>query len=172
MTPGIDDLPYQRLNNTCSSTISKHYLNNLNSSDWQDYHGFDANFLNVAIWSQDPFLAKLNTHCDIEYVYILKMAPGTFYKWHKDSRRGAAINCLLQHQVSHCLFTEVNPYETKRKFPVHELVYEPDTYYIFDTQQWHCVINIQDFRYMLSVEFKADLTTLRYQDVVTCLSMM
>ena len=80
---------------------------------------------------------------------ILKMEPNKCYNWHVDTDRKVAINMILAHGVSHCVFMTGNQ---EQNFDVTELVYEPDTYYVLNTKKPHMVLNLNETRYMFSVE--------------------
>lgn len=96
---------------------------------------------------------------------MLKTDPHQAYMWHRDENRGLSVNLLLTPgRCSHCLFdtptNEYNLYFT-------ELDYAPRTFYLFNTQIPHTVINFGEPRYLFSVEFVAPLAAPGYSGVVT-----
>ena len=117
---------------------------------WAPYYNFDAIRVPINMWTKDPFLLALAKKRDF-HVGLLKMNPNTCYNWHVDADRMCGINMLLsQDGLSHCLFLAGSPGVV---FETHELKYEPDTYYAFNTQINHMVLNFKKPRYLLSLEF-------------------
>ena len=99
-----------------------------------------------------------------EQVQLAKYETGHFYDWHKDTRRGVAVNMLLTpHARSFCVFTDKKEGVV---FNTQELKYKPTTYYLFNTQQFHTVYNFETTRYLLSIEFKKDLNELSFEDLL------
>ena len=124
---------------------------------WMDYYNFKAKIVPPEIVARDTFMLELaQIHPFV--MGVLKMEPDTVYNWHMDSRRGCTINLLLTYEdISHCLFsTEPDQVQCKTQ----ELYYRPKTYYLFNTQRHHMVINGGEDRYLASLEFAegADLT--------------
>ena len=124
---------------------------------WMDYYNFKAKLVPPEIAAQDRFLLELaRVHPFV--MGVLKMEPNTVYNWHCDSRRGCTINLLLTFDdISHCLFSD-DPLQPQ--CATQELHYEPCTYYLFNTQRQHMVVNGYDARYLATLEFAegADLT--------------
>jgi hypothetical protein len=131
---------------------------------WLLYHGFNTLPIPNDIVLKEPFLNKLNSKFKIKQAGILLIEENSFYKWHIDGLRGVGINMLLSHVNSHCLFTE-HDYDKKTQAKIVELEYKQDTFYIFNTQNPHTVINFNGPRYMFSVEFEQDKTLLTYDNV-------
>lgn len=95
------------------------------------------------------------------------MLPNTCYNWHIDTERSVGINMLLSDVNSKCLFSE-NPNSVVSEFE--ELVYEPNTYYIFNTQKPHSVLNFEGDRYLFSVEFLGASKSIGFQNLVSIFS--
>jgi hypothetical protein len=93
-------------------------------------------------------------------VGILRLDPHTTYDWHTDTRRGVCINMLLNNAQSNCLFS-VGAALATHSFV--ELKYRLGSYYIFNNQVPHMVINFNESRYLMSVEFEADKNQLTYE---------
>lgn len=125
------------------------YINGLDNNSWNKYYNFNVSQLPNEIVYKDSVLKHLIDQIDLQ-VGILKMDPYTCYNWHIDTDRIVGINMLIHHNNSKCLFTQNSNEVT---FPIHELNYQPETYYIFNTKIPHCVINFDGYRYMLSLEF-------------------
>jgi hypothetical protein len=132
-----------------------------NDQPWFPYYNFIAKPIPYELLEEDPFFKWLSSR----YKYIggiIKVDPYTTYDWHIDTRRGVGINMILSPQnpaLSKCLF-KVNRNEVTTKFT--QLIYEPDVYYIFNTQMEHMVLNLKKPRYMLSIEFLKDKDELTY----------
>jgi hypothetical protein len=78
------------------------------------------------------------------------MPPNTTYNWHVDSDRKVGLNMLLQDGQSHCLFATE---DFGVRCVVEELQYQPNSYYVFNTQVPHMVLNLEQPRYLFSLEF-------------------
>ena len=92
---------------------------------------------------------------------ILKMDPMYWYNWHTDiGIRQCSINSFLEGPDSRCFFGKK---ETNDLFKLTELSYEPNRYYLFNTQESHAVLNGNNVRYILSIGFK----NITYQDLLT-----
>jgi hypothetical protein len=146
---------------TKSTIRDKIIAHSRNDEPWFPYYNFIAKPIPHEILEEDPFFKWLSTR----YKYIggvIKVEPHTTYDWHIDTRRGVGINMILSPQhptLSKCLF-KVHRNETTTKFV--QLMYEPDVYYVFNTQIEHMVINFKAPRYMLSIEFFKDKDELTY----------
>ena len=145
------------------STIAKEALEYaLASQDWFQYFDFDVIFLPQEMIQKDTFLRYVSSKFKLR-VGVLRLPTNTCYDWHTDDERGVAINMLLTPEVrSNCLFTRGG----ENSFKFEELVYEPDTFYIFNTQVKHMVLNYEKPRYLLSVEFELTKDHLSFHDLV------
>ena len=149
------------------STIADSLLTYALSSDqWFKYYNFDAIVAPPELLLSDPFLCYL--HCvEPFHAGVLRIPPNTCYNWHVDTDRGCAVNMLLSaFDTSHCLFA---PEPAEVVFPVVELKYRPNTYYVFDTQTPHTVVNGDGYRYLFSVEFFARKGQLSYAQLLHAL---
>jgi hypothetical protein len=117
---------------------------------WVSYYNFEAMQVPSELLEQDLFFKKLPKH----KAGILRLKPYTCYNWHTDTDRPAGINMLLSFGKSHCLFGDNNAVS----FPFVELKYEPSTYYAFNTQVPHTVLNFEQTRYIFSIEFDSPIT--------------
>lgn len=145
-----------------SSIISEALSYFLNLDTWQNHHGFDLVVVDERIWSCELLLNVINQKFKIAHCTILKIDANVNYNWHTDSSRGLAINMLVRDGRSHCLFGfEQDSYNDKFV----ELKYNPHTFYLFNTQHRHSVINFDSPRYLFSVEFAEDKTQLTYNEV-------
>lgn len=143
---------------TIRDKIIEHSKNN---DPWFPYYNFIAKPVPYEILEEDSLFKWLSTR----YKYIggvIRIEPYTTYDWHVDTRRGVGINMILSPEhpmLSKCLF-KVHRDEATTKF--HQLIYEPDVYYVFNTQIEHMVINFKAPRYMLSIDFLKDKNELTY----------
>lgn len=131
------------------SLIAKELLAHaVETYNWVPYYNFFVTPVPWKILETDPFLVKLSKK-RMFHAGILKMDPNTCYNWHIDTDRKVGVNMLLLGEGSQCLFLEGEPgVVVKTK----ELKYEPDTYYVFNTQVSHMVITIAT-RYLFSIQF-------------------
>lgn len=81
---------------------------------------------------------------------IIKMNPMTWYNWHTDDKRKAAINFLIEGYDSKCFFGKQ---EDSNNFNLTELPYRPDRMYLFNVQRNHAILNLSETRYLLSIGF-------------------
>jgi hypothetical protein len=70
---------------------------------------------------------------------------------------------LLNEVKSQCLFSEG---ETEATHVFLELKYQPKTFYVFNNQVPHMVINYAQTRYLMSVEFQANKHKLTYEQLL------
>jgi hypothetical protein len=132
------------------------------AQNWQDYYNFKAIQVPVEMLSKDPFLVDLS-HKHPFVAGIVQLSPYVCYDWHRDTRRGVGVNMLLTPQVkSNCLFAQ----DEGVQFGFEELVYEPNTYYLFNTQTRHTVINFAEPRYLFTIEFIEDVDHLSFESLL------
>jgi hypothetical protein len=133
--------------------VPKYFWENFSSLSWQKYFAFDAAELPIGlILENEPVLQKLNQTFKIQKLGVLLLKKNTSYNWHKDTVRGVAINLLLStSHNSHCIFTRDS---SKTVSEIVELKYSPDTFYVFNNQCSHMVVNLDFDRYLFSVEFE------------------
>jgi len=121
-----------------------------NSHSWEQYYNFMAVPVPREILRQDSFMVGLAQKRTF-HAGVLKMEPNTCYNWHTDTDRKTGLNMLLSDDGnSRCVFLAGEPGVV---FKTQELKYKPDTYYVFNTQIPHAVLNTEKPRYLFSVEF-------------------
>lgn len=126
------------------------YAVTLPQEAWSTYYNFVATPAPMAIMGKDPFLLALAGKRKFRGG-ILRMRPSTCYNWHVDTDRKVGLNMLLADDgESRCLFLSGEPGVV---FDTVELKYRPETYYVFDTQTPHTILNTSSFRYLFSLEF-------------------
>lgn len=117
---------------------------------WEKYYNFDAVVVPPELLTQDPVMSKLLAKYTL-VTGVLRMPANTCYRWHTDTDRKVAVNMLLEDDgASRCIFADDI---SGVSFPITELKYQPNTYYVFDTQELHTITNFTTPRYLFSVEF-------------------
>ena len=130
---------------------------------WIKYFNFDAVRVLPNIITKDPFYEWLYEEHTFK-AGILRLPPNTIYNWHKDSMRGVCINYLINYNLgsSHCFFRD----SEEVAHAVTELQYTPGARYLFNNQMDHMVINLSETRYLFTIEFDEDKTTLTYEQLL------
>ena len=145
------------------STIADKLLDFATTTDkWQPYYNFYAVQVPFDLAFSDPILRSIGAKYPLA-VGVLRLDPHTTYDWHTDTRRGVCINMLLNNAKSNCLFS-VGKTEATHSFV--ELKYRLGSYYVFNNQVPHMVINFNESRYLMSVEFEADKNELTYEQLL------
>ena len=146
------------------SSISKDlFVHAVNSHNWVKYYNFEAIPVPLELLGLDAFIVRLAKKRKF-HAGILRMEPNTCYNWHVDTDRKVGLNMLLSDDgKSRCLFLDG---EAGVVFKTQELQYEPDTYYVFNTQVPHTVYNFETTRYLLSIEFAKDKEQLTYEKLL------
>jgi hypothetical protein len=110
------------------------------NADWQwvPFMTIAMNF-NQSLDS-DPFIKKVGTQFGGK-LKLYKFPANHVYHWHRDVSIGCSLNMVLDIYNSHTLFTHANPKQVYVE-PIIELNYKPNTWYIFNSQEKHSVINL------------------------------
>ena len=111
-------------------------------------------FANSRWIDKDAGLTSLHKLYPLKMLGLLRIPPNSIYDWHKDEYRLSTVNMLIKHDHSHCLFgkSRDNYY-----INITELSYQPYTYYLFNNQQYHSVLNFNKPRYLFSLYFDKEL---------------
>lgn len=145
------------------STIADELLDfAISTESWKPYYNFNAVQIPFSLAFKDPVIEAIGLKYPLA-MGVIRLDPYTTYDWHVDSRRGACINMLLNDVKSNCLFS-VGRTEATHGFL--ELKYQPKTYYAFNNQVPHMVINFEEPRYLMSVEFKEDKDQLTFEQLL------
>lgn len=131
----------------------------MSTGAWQPYYNFSAVQVPFELAFKDPVLAGIALQYPLA-IGVVRLDPYTTYDWHVDTKRGVSINMLLNDVKSQCLFSLG---ETEATHGFLELKYQPKTYYAFNNQVPHMVINFAQTRYLMSVEFQADKNELTFE---------
>lgn len=117
-------------------------------TDWVPSHGFFIQRLPMDILSEDSFL--LRTIRDFGGTPILiKIEPFNWYGFHIDENRSCAINLMLEGHS----YTVFGGDITANNVSFTPMDYEPNHYYMLDTQKKHAVFNLEQTRYAISIGF-------------------
>lgn len=124
------------------------------SPEWQSHFGFDAIQLPNELIDIEPALKELHAVWPIGRLGLLRVAEKSVYDWHVDEYRLSCVNMLFTlGSSSHTLFGQQRDALNK---DVIELKYEPDTFYLFNNQVPHTVINLGEPRYLFSLYFQEE----------------
>jgi hypothetical protein len=150
---------------TKSQYISKNFHSLTN--EWVLFHGIQTTHLSNDVINYDPFLFNIDSVYKIQKMHIGIFDSNHMYKMHKDSDRILAINMLLtEHNNSHCLFGGSDSFDKTPKTEIVELKYKVDTFYIFNTQVPHSIINFDKPRYLLTIQMIDGITYEQVRDYV------
>lgn len=143
-----------------STTLSKY-----TSIDYHKHYfnigGYPVVSIDINLIVQDPSLSIVYKKYPFD-AYVMRLDPFINYTWHVDEWRGVTINQLLKHTDSECFFGQVR---SKWVMDIVKVPYEPDTLYLFDTQSKHSIINCENYRYVLTLDFHSKKDKLSYQDL-------
>lgn len=126
-----------------------------NGGGWILRKGFQAKQVDHRVLLEDGFFGWLSQKRTF-VAAVLKMEPFTVYGWHVDDDRVCGINLLLSGWDSCCLFHRQHISDLVNS--VTELVYQPGTYYAFNTDIPHTIFNRGVPRHLLSVQFCEPVT--------------
>jgi hypothetical protein len=130
---------------------------------WENHYGLNICPIPDSVWKNEPLLVKINSKFPILVGFVIKTMPNILYNWHLDGSRAASINLRFESSGhSHSLFGESDD-GFNDKFV--ELEYEPNTFYLFNTQHKHCVINFNESRYVFSLQFVQTKDEVSYQEI-------
>lgn len=149
------------------------YALNLPVGSWAKYYNFEAIRVHPDLMRRDPFLSYLSKKRKFQ-AGILRMPPNTCYNWHMDTDRKVGLNMLLEDdRQSRCVFIAEDRGKASGVaspevvFKTRELKYQPSTYYVFNTQKPHMVLNTTRPRYMFSLEFLDEDRGLTFDELCT-----
>jgi len=151
---------------TNTENIQNYFKDNFENLIWHEHESlWNLALVPLDVLLQNPTLAKIHEHYEIEGAGFIKMDPEQCYKWHVDYSRGPAINMHMNplEELSLCLFEteEIN----KERIKYLPLNYQPETFYLFNTQINHTIITFTRTRYLFTLQFKKSKEELSYYDV-------
>jgi len=135
------------------------YLEHLVSSHnlrWEEHFGFDVILIESSWIEKELSLRQINQIHPIKQLGLLRVENKSFYDWHVDSYRQSCINCLIsKDHHSYLLFGDFKDEYYHNN--IIELKYKPYTYYLFNNQKKHAVMNLDSKdRYLLSLYFEEE----------------
>ena len=124
---------------------------------WEEHFGFEMIPIENCWIEKETALQEIDKINPIKQLILLKIPSKSFYNWHVDDFRQSCINLLVsKNHHSYSMFGE-----HKNKYyynDIIELKYKPLTYYLFNNQENHAVINLDDRdRYLFSLCFKKEI---------------
>lgn len=139
------------------------------SDIWFKHHGLTMCEVPDEVWLREPLLQTIHQKFPISGGAIIRITPNVVFNWHTDVTRAAGINLKVSGESrSHTLFG--NPVDEWNDEFV-ELEYEFKTFYLFNTQHKHSVINFNDDRYLFSIQFAQTKDEITYKEIYDwCLS--
>jgi len=152
-----------------STVIQKYFEENRDNLNFEIYFNFEISAVPLDVILSEPILANINKKFKIKAGGISKIRPFRCYNWHVDDHRGASINLLLTPQSKSLMFFGQTSIESSEQLDFIELVYMPRTFYLFNNQIKHSVINFNDTRYLFTLEFEQDKNLLNFDKVLKCL---
>ena len=152
-----------------SGAIYSYFDKNRDSMAYYNYYHFYLSPLPMELIDEEPVLKKIHSAYPIEGMGISKFYPWTNHRWHQDTDRGLSVNMLLEHERSHVLFryddTEQNVGMVGCR-RIHEINYEPNRFYLFNTQIEHTISNFEGYRYTFIMKFVQDKDEINYYDAL------
>jgi hypothetical protein len=153
----------------CATVVGKsveiYKLNPYSFNKVEGYYGWDGYSIPMDVMVKEPILKKLHEKYRIKLAGFITIEPFTTYDWHTDTNRGVSINMIMTPNVnSVSMFGKMGKYKEQHKFT--ELKYQPQTFYAFNNNYLHQVINFDKPRVMFSLEFELDKNILSYQRLV------
>lgn len=150
---------------TLSGINSKEIIDKFGHKEgWGEYYNFFAKPLPSEYLESDKFIKWLSKRHSLELI-LFYYPPYYIYNWHVDVRRGVTLNLLLNFDgKSNCIFCE-NEEHKESTLNFKELIYKPNTYFLFNTQVFHSVYNYDKPRYLIGCEFKDKKQELSFKKV-------
>jgi hypothetical protein len=115
-----------------------HFIENEATWAWEPHFHVCQNFREGIF--KDAFIKAVNMKFG-GFLSLYKIPARCVYKWHKDSRHFWSINMVLDTFNSHTLFEERTE---NTLIYIDELIYKPREWVIFNTQELHTIINIDN----------------------------
>ena len=151
---------------TETENIQNYFKNNFDTLSWHEHESlWNLALVPIDVLLENPTLMLLNQKFEIEGAGFIKMDPCQCYKWHVDYSRGPAVNLHMNplEELSLCLFETEKINEERIKYLT--LNYQPDTFYLFNTQINHSIITFSRPRYLFTLQFKKTKEELSYLEV-------
>lgn len=149
--------------NLCVESIEK-LPEEVRNEKLKYYYNLQAFDIPKKFYLQEPLLEKINAQFEIKVAPVFISQKQTGYPFHTDGHRNVTINMLISSGMSHSIFKiEDWPHEGRKfvaqEWHFEELIFEERTFYLYNTDIPHSVINFEQNRYMFSLKFEnEDLT--------------
>ena len=131
---------------------------------WQEHFGFDCIEIDRSWIDKEPALKAVHSLHKIRQLGLLKVQAESMYDWHVDGYRQSCLNMLIsENHNSFTLFGRQRNYINK---DIVQLQYAPNTYYLFNNQMEHCVINLDGPRYLFSLYFEEEASYLQLRTLM------
>lgn len=154
------------------SSVVGEYCKKLSETEgpWYPYIGWDVKLVPREVLLEESLLNTINKKFAIKRAAVLKTEPYQNYHWHIDEYRGVAINLLITPNIhSYCLFGKE---KNRDNIYFTELNYSENSFYLFNNQFPHSVINFDQHRYLFSIEFLDHKENLSYSTIYKwCMDM-
>ena len=148
-----------------SFVLQKYFAEKKDSLSYDDYFGFKVAHLSLDMILQEPVLKSLHQKFKIAGGGIIKLDANRCYRWHQDAVRGVSVNMLLTPEVDSFVLFGNDVVDSEDQYEIIRLDYEPETFYLFNNQAMHTVVNFSCPRYLFTVEFELDKNSLGFSDV-------
>lgn len=149
-----------------TENICNYFKDNVDNLEWHEHESlWNLALVPLDVLLENPTLNLINQTFEIEGAGFIKMDPFECYKWHVDHSRGPAINMHMNpfEELSLCLFETEKINEERIKYL--SLNYQPETFYLFNTQINHTIITFTRPRYMFTLQFKKTKEDLSYYEI-------
>jgi len=149
-----------------SEVIQNYFDSNFNDFTYVYRYGFELFKIPEEVVLSEPVLAKINDKFKIANSAVVKMDPNRCYKWHTDAHRGVSVNLLLTPEVNSFVLFGNSLEQSDDQFEILKFDYEPNTFYFFNNQNMHTIMNFDQPRYLFTLEFKEDQHSLSYDRIL------
>jgi len=104
------------------------------------------------IINENNTLKEINKILKISKCMIMSVSPNSFVAWHHDYPvKGPVLNLLLTtNHRSHSLFT----YNIPDTYNLIECLYQPNKFFLYNTDIIHSILNFEETRYVFSAIFE------------------
>lgn len=146
------------------------YFNHCKKTDnIMDPTDLEVYLIDRSVVLQEPLFKQIDLMFPIANGAIAYFRPFSYYRWHKDSNRrharGVTINMLYTARETSLTLFGSDKVEDQMMNDILHLNYKKYKFYLFNTQETHCVINLEESRYLFSILFEQDKDSLTYNDV-------
>ena len=149
----------------CSTVIQNYFDTNLNNLEYGKHLEFAVSVIPRDVYLSEPLLKEVDTQHKILRCAIMRLDKYRCYNWHIDKERGAGINLLLTPNIKSLVYFGERDTGSRYNISFIEMKYEPNTFYLFNTQISHTVYNFDETRYVFTLEFEEDKDKLSFNQL-------